>query len=330
MNELTQFLVDGILNEDKQEVIGIYAGGFKPPTSGHFQVVEEVLKQYPEIDKLIVLVGSGVRDGIEQAESILVWEIYQNYLPMKVEIQPATKPPIGAVYSYAKNNPDDTIYWILGARDGKDEDLSDIVQRTAAIDKAEDKYNNVEVKVITTPNKDMSGTNARKALLAGNREAFYQFLPSQVEEKEEIFNILRPAVKETDNPDDGKAAPYGSGYDEVKEQVNFKTLEKQLDDMFAELDIDVAFTTHFKERVIERGLTEEDILELANKIIDKYPDELDFLDKDQNIVMSHLSRLVDIAAVNTGYGDDYLKDLVFKTAFKRIYLRCYPMMLLPI
>ena len=41
MNELTQFLVDGILNEDKQEVIGIYAGGFKPPTAGHFQVVEE-------------------------------------------------------------------------------------------------------------------------------------------------------------------------------------------------------------------------------------------------------------------------------------------------
>ena len=196
MNELTKHLVDGILNEDKQEVVALYAGGFKPPTAGHFQVVEESLKEYPEIDKLIVLVGGGVRDGIEQAESILVWEIYQNYLPMKVEIQPATKPPIGAVYSYAKNNLDDTIYWILGARDGKDEDLSDIVQRTAAIDKAEDKYNNVEVKVITTPNKDMSGTNARKALLSGNREAFHQFLPSQVEEKDEIFSILRPAVKE--------------------------------------------------------------------------------------------------------------------------------------
>ena len=196
MNELTKHLVDGILNEDKQEVVGIYAGGFKPPTSGHFQVVEEALKQYPEIDKLIVLVGSGVRDGIEQVESILVWEIYQNYLPMKVEIQPATKPPIGAVYSYAKNNPDDTIYWILGARDGKEEDQSDIAQRTAAIDKAEDKYNNVKVKVITTSDAGMSGTNARKALLAGNREAFYQFIPSQVEEKDEIFNILRPAVKE--------------------------------------------------------------------------------------------------------------------------------------
>ena len=217
MNQLTQYLVDGILNEDKQEIVALYAGGFKPPTSGHFQVVEEALNQYPEIDKLIVLVGGGVRDGIEQAESILVWEIYQNYLPMKVEIQAATKPPIGAVYSYAKNNPEDTIYWILGARDGNDEDTSDIVSRTASIDKSEDKYNNVEVKVIKTSNKGMSGTNARKALLSGNREAFQQFLPSQVEEKEEIFNILRPAVKENipDAKDDGKSAPYGSGYEKV-------------------------------------------------------------------------------------------------------------------
>ena len=68
---------------------------------------------------------------------------------------------------------------------------------------------NVEVKVITTSNAGMSGTNARKALLSGDKEAFFKFLPSQVEEKDEIFNILRPAVKETDNLDDGKAAPYG-------------------------------------------------------------------------------------------------------------------------
>ena len=221
MNQLTQLLVDGILNEDKNEVIALYAGGFKPPTSGHFSVIEEALKQYPEIDKLIVLVGSGVRDGIEQAESIITWEIYQNYLPMKVEIQAATKPPIGAVYSYAKDNPEDTIYWILGARDGKDEDLADIASRTKTLDTAVDKYNNVEVKVITTSNAGMSGTNARKALLSGDKEAFFKFLPSQVEEKEEIFNILRPAVKETEDPDDGKAAPYGSGYGEVNENASY-------------------------------------------------------------------------------------------------------------
>ena len=198
MNQLTKYLVDGILNEGKTEVVAIYGGGFKPPTAGHFTVVEEALKQYPEIDKLIVLVGSGVRDGIEQAESILVWEIYQKYLPMKVEIQASTKPPVGAVYSYAKNNPEDTVYWVLGARDGNDEDLSDIAARTAAIDKKEDKYNNVEVKIITTSNSGMSGTNARKTLKSGNSEAFSQYLPQQLsdEEKDEVFSILKPAVRE--------------------------------------------------------------------------------------------------------------------------------------
>lgn len=104
---------------------------------------------------------------------------------------------------------------------------------------------------------------------------------------------------------------------EVIEEVNFTSLEAKLDAMFDELDIDINFTNHFKERVLERGLTEEDIIELAQKIINQYPDELDFIQKDQNVVFTHLSRLVDIAAVNTGYGEDYLKDLVFKTAYKR-------------
>ena len=60
-----------------------------------------------------------------------------------------------------------------------------------------------------------------KHYLAGNREALHQFLPTQVKEKDEIFNILRPAVKETDNPDDGKAAPYGSGYGKVNENASY-------------------------------------------------------------------------------------------------------------
>ena len=196
MNQLTKHLVDGILNEDKKEIVALYAGGFKPPTAGHFQVVEEALDNYPEIDKFIVFVGSGVRDGIEQAESILTWEIYQNYLPMKVEITPAKKPAIAEVYSYAKSNPEKTIYWILGARDGDEGDLSDISTRTKSIDKAEDKYNNVEVKIITTPNASMSGTNARKALIANDKEAFFKFIPAKVKEKEEIFNILKPAQTE--------------------------------------------------------------------------------------------------------------------------------------
>jgi len=227
MNQLTKHLVDGILNEGEGDIVAIYAGGFKPPTAGHFQVVEEALAKYPEIDKFLVIVGTGVRDQIEQSESLLVWEMYQDYLPMKVEIIPAKKPAISEVYSYAKNNPDETIYWVIGARDGNEDDMSDIASRTRAIDKSEDKYNNVEVKVITTSDGGMSGTNARKALIANDKEAFFKFLPSKVKEKEEIFTILKPAVTE----EEGKAAPYGSGYEKLNEHSMGSSidLESQID-----------------------------------------------------------------------------------------------------
>ena len=103
----------------------------------------------------------------------------------------------------------------------------------------------------------------------------------------------------------------------VTENVNFVALEKVLDNMFDDLDIDINFTKHFKERVIERGLTEEDIIELMRKIHQQHGEEVSDLATDENRVFTHLKRLVDVAAINTGYGDDYLKDLVLKTAYKR-------------
>ena len=102
-----------------------------------------------------------------------------------------------------------------------------------------------------------------------------------------------------------------------QEDVNFDSLEKKLDDLFDQLDIDINFTTHFKERVIQRNVKEEDILDLAQKIIAKYEDELVYMDKGDNAVMTHLSKLLDVAVVSGGYGEDYLKDLIFKTAYKR-------------
>ena len=102
-----------------------------------------------------------------------------------------------------------------------------------------------------------------------------------------------------------------------QEDVNFNSLEKKLDDLFDQLDIDINFTTHFKERVIQRNVKEEDILDLAQKIIAKYEDELVYMNKGDNAVMTHLSKLLDVAIVSGGYGEDYLKDLIFKTAYKR-------------
>ena len=175
------------------KVIAAYGGGFKPPTAGHFQIVKNALADFPEIDEFIIYVGSKVRDGIDQAEAILVWEIYQNYLANKVDIQPS-KSPIGDVLRLAKNNPQDKIYFILGYRDGKDDDMKDIDARTKGI---KEKYPNLIIKTMSTSDINMSGTNARKAI--GSEEEFVKFLPTEVKEKSEIWNIIRPVATESIN-----------------------------------------------------------------------------------------------------------------------------------
>ena len=85
-------ILEILFEEDNPRIVAIYGGGFKPPTKGHFAVVEKTLAEFPEIDELIVYVGGGVRDGITQEESIKIWEIYKNYLSPKVKILPSIAP----------------------------------------------------------------------------------------------------------------------------------------------------------------------------------------------------------------------------------------------
>ena len=176
------------------KIIAAYGGGFKPPTGGHFEIVKNALNEFPEIDEFIIYVGSKVRDGIDQTESILVWDIYKQYLPNKVKITPA-KSPIGDILRLAKDNPQDQIYFVIGYREGRDDDMKDVTSRTSNLEK---KYPNIEVKVMPTFNVNMSGTNARKAL-DQSEEEFIKFLPNEVKEKSEIFSILRPPVNENLN-----------------------------------------------------------------------------------------------------------------------------------
>ena len=173
------------------KVIAAYGGGFKPPTKGHFEIVKNALQEFPEIDEFIVYVGSKERDGIDQSEAILVWEIYQNYLANKVTIKPAQS-PIGDILRLAKDNPQDEIYFVIGYREGRDDDMKDVASRTTGL---EEKYPNIEVKVMPTFDVNMSGTNARKAI--GNEEEFIKFLPPEVREKSQIWNIVRPSVEES-------------------------------------------------------------------------------------------------------------------------------------
>ena len=97
--KLSEEIIKHLLPEDDVNTVAIYAGGFKPPTSGHFQVLKQALEEHPDIDKLLVYIGKKERDGITQAQSLLIWDVYKNYLPIKVSIVPSSVPPIKAVYN---------------------------------------------------------------------------------------------------------------------------------------------------------------------------------------------------------------------------------------
>jgi len=175
------------------KLIAAYGGGFKPPTVGHFEVVKKALSELPDVEEFIVYVGGGERGGINQAQSILIWEIYQTYLPMKVKIVPS-KAPIGDIVRLGKNNLQDTVYFVIGARDGNEGDMADVNSRTKNI---EAKYPNMKIKIITTVDKGISGTNARKASQV-SYEDFTKYIPSELSdsEKEEVYDIVKPPLDE--------------------------------------------------------------------------------------------------------------------------------------
>ena len=188
MDQLTKFLIKELV--DGKSVTAIYGGGFKPPTKGHFDLVKTTLKDFPEIDKFIIYVGGGVRDGIGQEQSLEIWGLYKEILGKKVEIIPSSA-PIGDILRYAKTHPDDEVYFVIGYREGRQDDIEDISSRTKGV---EEKYPNIKIKVITTTNGDMSGTNARKSI--GDKEKFFTYLPDEVPpgEKEEVYNIVSKSL----------------------------------------------------------------------------------------------------------------------------------------
>ena len=61
---LVKELVKGLLPEDDKREIAVYGGGFKPPTNGHFEVVDTAIKKNPNIDKFIILIGGKERNVI--------------------------------------------------------------------------------------------------------------------------------------------------------------------------------------------------------------------------------------------------------------------------
>ena len=206
VNTLLKEIVPDQSISKKSKKVGVYAGSFKPPTKGHFEVVQKALRDNPDLDELNIFVGTGVRDGIDQSQSMLIWDIYKKYLPFKVNIMPVTKPPIKAVYDYAKENQNEQVSWIIGAREGNEDDFKDIADRT----KAADNYKNLVVRPTITQS-GASGTAARNAYKV-SQEKLEPLLPKNLnqQEKDDVFNILNRRLTEADPKKGTGKKPKGS------------------------------------------------------------------------------------------------------------------------
>jgi len=235
-------------------MIALYPGAFKPPHRGHFEVVKRLLKgnhgghvysidnyqdvgtkalsgkegKVDKINKVIVFPGGGERNGITKGEAIAIWQMYAKYLP-GLEVMDGQKNPMFAAKDYAKSNTEDKFYAITGVRD--ESDFSDLKRITTFKNTP-----HVEGLLITsTPDANVRASDLRKAALQGSLDDIIDFFPKELN-REELFKIMRmlkdniiaevmnqkmedlfEAMFETADPQDGKAAPYGSGYKKVEE-----------------------------------------------------------------------------------------------------------------
>ena len=163
-----------------------------------------------------------------QDQSIEIWDkFYKSQINKPVEILPSVA-PVKDIYRYAKNNPEETVYWIIGAREGREDDLKDIASRSISIDK----YPNLQLKTTSTPDGGMSGTNARKAIINNNFEEFEKYLPDNVD-KNAIWNILtKQELNEADPKTGTGKKPKGSGRrlytdEDPSDTVNVKFSSRQ-------------------------------------------------------------------------------------------------------
>ena len=168
----------------------LYGGGFKPPTKGHFYVVEETLKQISGIDSITIFIGSKTRDGITSIQSLKIWEIYSKYLSIKPQLVMSNSSPIHDIIRTIKSNPNQNFVYSVGVRESSQDDFDSSLKRTKHV---REKCENAIVKFIHNIDST-SGTEARMNLY--NLDKLKAYLPSQLSFSDmyDIYSILNEKI----------------------------------------------------------------------------------------------------------------------------------------
>lgn len=167
---------------ENAETIAVLPGGFKPPTNGHFQALENILQS---ADKGVVFIGKSPRDGIDQEMAYQIWNIYVPYLSKPVKIIKSPVTPVQSTYDLAVEHNNVNLIVGAGAKD------SDITRYNSFI-KNPEKYPHVEIKQIDIQGGGISGTKVREMIAMKDPTVVDYFVPQQIREtdKERIKSIL--------------------------------------------------------------------------------------------------------------------------------------------
>jgi len=195
-------------------MIALYPGAYKPPHRGHFEIASSLLNgmqgrvysidNYKDagpsalskdsdssikVDKVVVFIGAGERNGINQLQSEAIWKIYQKYIP-NLEIVTSEKNPMLDARDYAANNPNEEFYAVTGVRG--EEDFVDL-RRISTFKKTP----NVKGLAVTSKeSREIRATNFRKAILSGNLDLIRDFFPKKLSSEEilKILNMLKSTI----------------------------------------------------------------------------------------------------------------------------------------
>ena len=194
-------------------------GGFKPPTVGHFNMIQQYDRN-PNVVKVFIVVGFKPREGVTHEQSMKIFDIYGGFSD-KVEFKNADgyPTPMTACFEFMKDSEFTARFsnsvWSLGASD-KEGDEDRIYQFEKYFN--EDNPGVSDAKVIAVDAAEAyevggeaaSASRMRKAVIDKNWEEFKSLLPNK-NVYNDVLNVL--------NIDDE-----GGGSQERKLDENFLSL----------------------------------------------------------------------------------------------------------
>lgn len=187
--------VQSILVEDtKNEVVGLYGGSFKPPHRGHFA---NAYKLAQNSDRVVIFISPKSREGkieITPEQSVEIWNIYAKYLPAPLDLNISDVSPITDIYKWTGENQEEVRKVLVGVARGEEKRLQYFEKNKEKFPKVELMYFDL-IKEEVSPEDKLSATQIRTDT---DYLESMDWAPDQIseEDKKKILDILKSNLEE--------------------------------------------------------------------------------------------------------------------------------------